>query len=113
MSLNVKIVLAVLAIIIVVNIINPLDNPQQDIKYEKLMMEQNKKELGYISTEKYMVEIPEEINQAKEGELLKVLTIKDDTLVLGFPLHYCSDSQHIKCDGECECDGLGCNEAGN
>ena len=23
-------------------------------------------------------------------------------------VHICFDSTHIRCDGECECDGLGC-----
>ena len=26
-----------------------------------------------------------------------------------FSNHVCSDTTHITCDGNCECDGLGCN----
>lgn len=25
------------------------------------------------------------------------------------PTHICDDSTHITCDGNCECDGMGCN----
>lgn len=36
-----------------------------------------------------------------------ILAIKTQGVVLS--KHVCSDSSHIFCDGECECDGMECN----
>ena len=49
--------------------------------------------------------LPEEISIAEKGDLLIVNSTKP--LEIGF-YHKCSDKTHQTCDGNCECDGLGC-----
>lgn len=49
--------------------------------------------------------LPEEISLAEKGDLLIVNST--EPLEIGF-YHNCADETHQTCDGNCECDGLGC-----
>lgn len=89
------------------------DNPIQEDKYEQEMKQENMVALGYIDNStiitEYIVDLPEEIGQAEVGDLLQIINWNDSIITLGFyPSHNCIDSTHKVCDGECECDGLGC-----
>lgn len=54
------------------------------------------------------ISLPEEIQLADKGDMLFIERKTEDTIYIGFYNHNCIDSTHIKCDEECECDGLGC-----
>lgn len=49
--------------------------------------------------------LPEEISIAEKGDLLIVNST--EPLEIGF-YHECNDKTHQTCDGNCECDSLGC-----
>ena len=56
------------------------------------------------------------MKQSRDYTLVLLLGIFLLALAFSYPYgnmpwdkHQCSDSQHISCDGECECDGLYCD----